>query len=134
MNKIEIKKTIKEITLKEAIEINSNLMNKLEDIVSNYIDYVNNNIDPEYHHYFGIGIVNTHQQFGSVRGFWNDDKNDYCVVGSGYYYANDFNCWCEGSNDYEIKEFAEKINNYIKGGKEKILQFNNEVEKINIEI
>lgn len=114
--------------VKELIQSNSDLRSEAKDYVNAYIKFVEDNIPAGLENEFGIGIVKSHPRFGD---FWGFKKFDgYACTGSGYYYANDYNCWIKGSTSEEVKCFAKKIPILLKSGFEAILKENEEVANI----
>lgn len=122
MKTSEIKVTAKE-TLKE-IDVHVKANERLSDIVNSYVEWAEKNVPKEFFHQFGIGIAGSHSQFGDIIGFYSGEY--YRVTGSGYYIANDFSAWVNGSDFHQMLIFAGKIPTFIKNGTASLSNSNKE--------
>jgi hypothetical protein len=117
-------------SIKSLIETNATLRNDIESYVDAYIKWVGKEVPSGVEEDFGIGVSGEHRQFGKEWGFYNAEKGQYTCTGSGYYIANDFNAWVEGSTSKQMQVFARMIPRYIKAGLEALEAENNEMSLI----
>ncbi|NHZ84398.1 MAG: hypothetical protein GWP19_00775 [Planctomycetia bacterium] len=132
MKTTEIKKEVV-ATLKTELDITASVKDSIASILQEYIDFVEENIPHEFWKIFGIGKAGGHRQFGNVYGFeasseYRDDY--YTIPGNGYYIANDWDAKVEGSNFYQMKEFASRIKDLVEEGLDYLSEQNKSTSEI----
>lgn len=123
------------VEAKKIIETNVNITDSVREYVSEYIEWVENNIPSEFRAEFGVGKAATHRQFGSHYGFSSCDSEGYGQIyrspsRQSYYIANDFDCRVLGSTNFQVKDFAKNIPTYLKDGLEFMQKQNEQLSEI----
>lgn len=112
--------------IKEELKKEKKLRENLENLIEEYVEFIEKNIPDEFMADFGVGPAGSHSQFGTHYGFLTDFG--YSVPGPGFNIAGDFNAKVSGSNLNDMKEFAENIPNIFCDGLEIIKNSNKNVE------
>lgn len=140
MKTLELKKEIVS-TLETELNVHTTVRSSLESLLNDYVNFITDNVAPEFRKFFGIGVAGTHKQFGSRYGFKADDikgeydgsnyENEYYATpGNGYHIGNDFNSWVSGSNFFQMKKFAEQLHEWVSKGITELKKENKETQKI----
>lgn len=104
------------LDVKKIVEFEGRIYEELKDYINSYIGWVESNIPCRFYSYFKVGVAGSHQQFGNHYGFENS-YDEYCVPGSGYNIANDFNAYVRGcTSRKELIAFVKCIPEFLENG------------------
>lgn len=116
-----------------VVKKNLNHLTNVENILYDYVEFIEKNVPSEFMENFGIGVTNSHPQFGPDYGFITNNKYGdkyYASPGDGYYIGFDFNCQVKGSDFHQMKNFLKDIPKWVENGKKELENFNYSIEKI----